>query len=177
MRRTYIIAAVGCLLCAAAASAQDMVGMPGVMYSDSIAAGSGGQLYPYDRQDPWLHGQYQRIPAYGGFASFRPYNYRHVLSQTQIATQVFGAAHGTPYSQQFWNRYRQPYLNGHLHSEPATHHTHDSLYAPAPAAGPTGTAEISYQTAGPQTTQPYPTRAPAAPQRPIHVFPNGTVSY
>ena len=56
----------------ATASAQAQVGMPGIEYSNTIAGGDGVQLYPYDQQDPWLHGYYQRYPAYGGFASFRP---------------------------------------------------------------------------------------------------------
>lgn len=54
------------------------------------------------------------VPAYGGFASFRPYNYRHVFAQTQLAQQ-WGHAHGMPYSQQFWNRYRTSYMDGNLH--------------------------------------------------------------
>ncbi len=113
MRRTswfaFLIAAV------AAASTQAQVGSPGLEYGNTIAAGDGVQLYPYDQQDPWLHGHFQRVPAYGGFASFRPYNYRHVFAQTQLAQQ-WGHAHGMPYSQQFWNRYRASYMDGNLHS-------------------------------------------------------------
>ena len=113
MRRTswfaFLIAAV------ATASAQAQVGSPGIEYGNTIAAGDGVQLYPYDQQDPWLHGHFQRVPAYGGFASFRPYNYRHVFAQTQLAQQ-WGHAHGMPYSQQFWNRYRASYMDGNLHS-------------------------------------------------------------
>ncbi|MEZ6059985.1 MAG: hypothetical protein R3C19_06460 [Planctomycetaceae bacterium] len=171
MRRTHLIAALGCLLCVASASAQD-VGMPGVMYSDSIAAGTGGQLFPFDRQDPWLHGQYQRVPAYGGFNSFRPYNYRHVLSQTQIATSVWGASHGTPYSQQFWNRYRQPYLNGNLHSQavpvqrPLQQVQNSGYGVPA--------APVSYQ-AAPLLSGHAPAQNPYSSQ-PVHVYP-GTAGY
>ncbi len=171
MRRTHLIAALSCLLCVATVSAQD-VGMPGVMYSDSIAAGTGGQMFPFDRQDPWLHGQYQRVPAYGGFNSFRPYNYRHVLSQTQIATNVFGAAHGTPYSQQFWNRYREPYLNGNLHSQAAP----AQMYAPQPGHA-VHAAPVSYQAARGAT---YPTQAPPPggyASQPVHVYPNGVSGY
>lgn len=61
------------------------------------------QLYPFDRQDPWLHGQYQRVPSYGGYSSFRPHNYRHVAPQAHIAAQ-FGIASGMTYSHQFRNR-------------------------------------------------------------------------
>ena len=113
MRRTSLFA----LLVAAimTASAQAQVGSPGIEYGNTIAAGDGVQLYPYDQQDPWLHGHFQRVPAYGGFASFRPYNYRHVFAQTQLA-QSWGHAHGMPYSQQFWNPYRASYLEGNLHS-------------------------------------------------------------
>ena len=87
------------------ASAQAQVGSAGIEYGNTIAAGDGVQLYRYDQQDPWLHGHFQRVPSYGGFSSFRPYNYRHVLAQTQLA-QTWGHANGMPYSQQFWNRYR-----------------------------------------------------------------------
>ncbi len=97
-------------------STQAQVGSPGIEYGNTIAAGDGVQLYPYDQQDPWLHGHFQRVPAYGGFSSFRPYNYRHVLAQTQLA-QSWGHTHGMPYSQQFWNRYRGSYLEGNLHAD------------------------------------------------------------
>lgn len=97
-------------------SAQAQVGSPGIEYGNTIAAGDGVQLYPYDQQDPWLHGHFQRVPAYGGFSSFRPYNYRHVFAQTQLA-QSWGHTHGMPYSQQFWNRYRSSYLEGNLHAD------------------------------------------------------------
>lgn len=79
-----------------------------------LNAGAGVQLYPYDQQDPWLHGYFQRYPAYGGYSSFRPYNYKHVYSQSQVAAQ-WGSPHGMPYSQQFWNRYRGSYMEGMLH--------------------------------------------------------------
>ncbi len=86
-----------------------------------IGAMSGGggfiqdQLYPYDQQDTWLHGQYQRVPSYGGYNSFRPHNYRHVVQQSQIAAN-WGATEGLSYSQQFYNRYRTNFINGGLHS-------------------------------------------------------------
>jgi len=142
------------------------VGMPGIQYSGAIAAGDGGQLYPYDRQDPWLHGHFQRVPAYGGFASFRPYNYRHVYSQTQLAN-AWGMSHGMPYSQQFWNKYRSSYLNGNLHSQPAAASS-ESMYYQSRAGVPATSAS-------------YPVQLPAAPtgqyqsaqpqQRPIHLLP------
>ena len=113
MRRTSLLAFL--LAAILTASAQAQVGSPGIEYGNTIAGGDGVQLYPYDQQDTWLHGHFQRVPSYGGFASFRPYNYRHVSAQTQLAQQ-WGHAHGMPYSQQFWNRYRASYLEGNLHS-------------------------------------------------------------
>lgn len=68
--------------------------------------GFGGQLYPYDTHYPWVHGYFQEIPAYGGYVSFRPYNYKHVLSQSQAAGG-WGLDPTLPYSQQFWHRYHQ----------------------------------------------------------------------
>jgi hypothetical protein len=88
--------------------------------------GSGVQLYPYDQQDPWLHGYFQRYPSYGGYNSFRPYNYKQVYSQARISNH-WGSPAGMPYSQQFWNRYRTNYMDGMLHDT-----------APNPAAQPRG---------------------------------------
>ena len=70
--------------------------------------GGGGlsdQMLPYDTQDPHHHGYYQRMPSYGGFNSFRPYNYKHALSQAQAAGG-WGLPPVMPYSQQFWDRYQ-----------------------------------------------------------------------
>ncbi len=153
MRRTILTIAV-CCLSIPVVSAQD-VWTPGMMYSGSIAGGCGGQLYPYDRQDPWLHGHIQRMPAYGGFSTFRPYNYRHVFAQTQIATNVWGATHGQPYSQQFWNRYRTDYLNGKVHSQASLQPTIPSAVNP-----------VSYQT-------PTKVDAPDSADRLVHISPAG----
>jgi hypothetical protein len=73
-------------------------------YGSFDAYGFGGQLYPYDGPEPWLHGYFQEIPAYGGYTAFRPYNYKHVLSQSQTAGG-WGLNPTMPYSQQFWHRY------------------------------------------------------------------------
>lgn len=113
MRRSLILTISITLFSSAAVHAQ--VGMPGIDYAGSVAGGDGVQLYPYDQQDPWLHGYFQRYPAYGGFSSFRPYNYRHVFAQTQLAA-TWQLPHGMPYSQQFWNKYRGSYLDQNLHS-------------------------------------------------------------
>ena len=70
------------------------------------STGFGGELYPYDTHYPWVHGYFQEIPAYGGYVAFRPYNYKHVLSQSQAAGG-WGLNPTIPYSQQFWHRYHQ----------------------------------------------------------------------
>jgi hypothetical protein len=70
-------------------------------------AGCSEGRYPYDAADPWTHGYFQEIPAYGGFHVFRPYNYKHVLIQSQLAAD-WGLSPTAPYSQQFWRAYRVP---------------------------------------------------------------------
>ena len=60
----------------------------------------------FDYQAPWLHGYTQEIPAYSGFHSFRPYNYKHVLNQSQIVGG-WGLSPASPYSQQYWHRPKQ----------------------------------------------------------------------
>jgi len=87
----------------------------GEVTSSGVSGGYGDQLYTYEQQDPWLHGYFQEIPAYGGHHYFRPYNYKHVLSQSQTAAG-FGMSPVMPYSQQFWHRYENranlsPYSN------------------------------------------------------------------
>ena len=149
MRQTSLFAFLVAALLTASVHAQ--VGSPGIEYGNTIAAGDGVQLYPYDQQDTWLHGHFQRVPSYGGFSSFRPYNYRHVFAQTQLA-QTWGHAHGMPYSQQFWNRYRGSYLEGNLHAETqpmrrdAQMPGHPSQVDPTPA--------VPQQTYPPQTYPP-----------------------
>ncbi len=78
--------------------------MPSTVIADAgFGGGTAGQLYPFDNPEPWLHGYFQEIPAYGGFRSFQPYNYRHVFGQVQAAS-AWGMG-AMPYSQQFWHRY------------------------------------------------------------------------
>jgi hypothetical protein len=68
----------------------------------------GEPLQRYDAQFPWMHGYFQEIPPYSGYAAFRPYNYKHVLSQSQSqAAGGWGESPTMPYAQQFWHRYRQ----------------------------------------------------------------------
>jgi len=139
----------------------------------------GRQLYPFDQQDPWLHGHYQRVPSYGGYSSFRPYNYRHVASQSQIAASL-GVSAGMPYSQQFWNRYREGYLNENQHFESS-----ERGGTSQPGDVPSLQQPITYSAAGfPQTQRlvrmPIPAHsgpaAPASPAPPVHVYPSGLLN-
>jgi hypothetical protein len=125
MRRIQLPVTMLCVLTAVHSPGQDDVGYNATSVGFTSACNTGGcnygglgfngaQLYPFDQQDPWLHGQHQRVPSYGGYSSFRPYNYRHIAPQSQIAAN-FGGAGGMAYSQQFWNRYREAYLNQNLH--------------------------------------------------------------
>ncbi len=82
----------------AAAAPPDSVGVP-------VGEACAEARYPFDAQDAWIHGYIQEIPPYGGFNSFRPYNYKHVWTQSQLAAQ-WGTSATAPYSQQFWQRYR-----------------------------------------------------------------------
>src|SRR6185295_1505965 len=61
-------------------------------------------LLPYDSQEAWMHGYFQEIGPYPGSHYFRPYNYKHVLSQVDLAYR-WGQPQGMPYSQQWWHRY------------------------------------------------------------------------
>lgn len=182
MRRSLVFAFAVTLF--SAVSAQAQVGMPGIEYSNTVAGGDGVQLYPYDQQDPWLHGYYQRYPAYGGFASFRPYNYRHVFSQTQIASG-WGSAHGMPYSQQFWNKYRGSYLDQNLHSqtgavplpysqypEAQPQPLQQPIHRPASLMIPTANVRpIGYQSSVEEVLPPARQPSVSSDARPIHIFP------
>lgn len=53
--------------------------------------GTGDPTNPYDFEPNWAHGYYQDIPSYHGHHFFRPYNYKHVMPQSQTA-----AAWGIP---------------------------------------------------------------------------------
>jgi hypothetical protein len=83
-------------------------GIPATLSAgDSTQAfNSGDPLYPYDSKSSWVHGYFQEIPAYGGHHYYRPYNYRHVLSQSQVAAG-WGMSPVLPYSQQFFRRYEE----------------------------------------------------------------------
>ena len=66
----------------------------------------GDPRFPFDSQYPWQHGYFQEISPYSGYHYFKPYNYRHVLSQTQTANG-WGITPQLAYSQRFWNRYHE----------------------------------------------------------------------
>lgn len=64
------------------------------------------QLQPFDAYEPWVHGHFQEIPAYGGYHLFRPYNYKHVLAQSQVAAG-WGMSPQLAYSQDYFRRREQ----------------------------------------------------------------------
>jgi hypothetical protein len=76
-------------------------------------AGASEPRFYFDCPHPWLHGYIQEAPAYSGFHSFRPYNYKHVFTQSQMAGS-WGIAPTSPYSQQYWNRERPAQANVEL---------------------------------------------------------------
>lgn len=85
-------------------------GTGGGLYSTGMGlngySGSNGDtLLPFDTQEAWMHSYFQEIGAYPGYAHFRPYNYKHVFSQTDLSYR-WGQPHGLPYSQQWWHRYQ-----------------------------------------------------------------------
>lgn len=84
-------------------------GAPGIPGGGASTQGA-EQLYNYDAREPWIHGHFQEIPAYGGYFSFRPYNYKHVLSQSQVAGG-WGMSPTMPYSHEYFRRARE---HGHF---------------------------------------------------------------
>lgn len=72
------------------------------------AFGAGEPFYAWDAYEPWVHGHFQRIPAYGGYHYFRPYNYRHVMPQSQVGAG-WGMPATMPYSQGFYRAREQQY--------------------------------------------------------------------
>lgn len=72
------------------------------------AFGAGEPFFPFDAYEPWVHGHFQRIPAYGGYHYFRPYNYRHVMPQSQVGAG-WGMPATMPYSQGFYRSREQQY--------------------------------------------------------------------
>lgn len=108
-------------------------------------SGRDEQRHPHDSQENWVHGYHQEMPAYRGHPVFLPYNYKHVLSQSQAAT-AWGLQTNLPYSQQFWHKYQDqaamlkldvtqtaPLYGAPYASYPATF---SPAYAPAVPNGP-----------------------------------------
>lgn len=100
---------------ALALSAAMQVGAPGPSETPNYPAlqnaynqygfeGQYEQRFQFDSQQNWVHGYFQEIPAYGGYAHFRPNNYKDILSQSQVSAG-WGHSPVLPYSQQFWHKY------------------------------------------------------------------------
>ncbi|QDU38094.1 hypothetical protein Mal4_24150 [Maioricimonas rarisocia] len=111
------------------------------------SVGSSEPLFSYDDLERWKHGYLQIMPYYGGYHSFRPYNYKQVISQSQTASG-WGLSPTMPYSQQFWHYYEKqadleaPALSGH-NVPPATGHP-DYGVVLQPAAGQTSSAPPAF---------------------------------
>ena len=74
-----------------------------------VSPGGGPVTDPYlnyDAYEPWVHGYWQELPAFGGYAYFRPYNYRHVYVQSEVAASWATSAQ-MPYSQEYFRRARE----------------------------------------------------------------------
>lgn len=84
-------------------------GAPAGAEASLPASATGGQygheeMYPYDSYDNWVNGHFQDIPSYRGYHFYRPYNYRHILSQSQISGG-WGNSPQLPYSHEyFWRK-------------------------------------------------------------------------
>lgn len=79
---------------------------PPVDAMGGVMGGTEEPLYQFDAYDNWVHGYFQEIPAYGGYHYFRPYNYKHVLSQSQVAGG-WGMSPNMPYSHEYFRRFRE----------------------------------------------------------------------
>lgn len=82
----------------------------GGMYSSggSLGAPQYGheELYNFDHYDNWVHGYFQEIPHYHGYGAFRPYNWKHALSQSQISGG-WGMPHNQPYNNGFYRKFER----------------------------------------------------------------------
>ena len=67
------------------------------------ALNTGDPFYPFDYEPNWTHGYIQEIPAYGGYHFFRPYNYKHVMPQSQVSA-AWGNSANMPYSHQYFDK-------------------------------------------------------------------------
>lgn len=74
-----------------------------------VSPGGGPVTDPYlnyDAYEPWVHGYWQELPAFGGYTYYRPYNYRHVYVQSEVAAS-WGTSAQMPYSQEYYRRARE----------------------------------------------------------------------
>ena len=74
-----------------------------------VSPGGGPVTDPYlnyDAYEPWVHGYWQELPAFGGYAYYRPYNYRHVYVQSEVAAS-WGTSALMPYEQEYYRRARE----------------------------------------------------------------------
>jgi len=136
------------------------------------------QLHSFDEPSPWLHGQHRRVPSYGGFATFRPHNFRHVLPQSQLAERA-GMPRGLGYSQQFFDRNKiydantnpPPQLNRvpvAPPSQPAPRQFEPRFYI---SAAPITLAPLSRPERSLQPTKAQPGTSPQQPS--VYVYPPG----
>ena len=167
MRTIQRLGALVCVLAIADnLSAQDAF-VDGALFSEVSSVGGGEPLFRYDDQERWKHGYLHIMPYYGGYHSFRPYNYHHVFNQSQTASG-WGMSPVAPYSQQFWHRYAHltdlsrgnhspvapqpaPVIRNDLYPPPQRPvMTDPSAYAvpPSPLTVP-AVAPVQYQPAGP----------------------------
>lgn len=129
-------------------------GGPGNPY-DAVAMGGGGggdQLYPFDSPEPWLHGWFQEIPAYGGYHTFRPHNYKHVISQMEVAGR-WGISPVMPYSHQWYHPFRQ---RAGMHPDFGHQQANSELNQSGALTVQAGSASVSAQPASLAFTQPQP---------------------
>ena len=129
------------------------------IYPGGISGGFNEQLYPYDSQTIWQHGHFQEIPAYGGHVSFRPYNYKDVLSQAQTAAG-WGERANMPYSQQFWHRYSEQARMERIAPREGVKAANGAAGATNPYQSPSNQALTQPYGAQPYGAQPYGTQLP-----------------
>lgn len=116
------------------------------------------QLHPFDAYEPWVHGHFQDIPAYGGYHLFRPYNYKHVLSQTQVAAG-WGMSPTLAYTQEYFRRREQATMEQRM-APPATNVPHYEMPALRPAPNRARSAQREY------VPEEYPARRTSSYNRP-----------
>jgi hypothetical protein len=118
---SVIVAASGASLAAPPTGGSGNALTPGALPSATMPTGMPWPMagavspsearYPFDAQEAWIHGYFQDAPAYGGFNAFRPYNYKHVLIQSQIVAG-WGLSPNMPYAQQLWRSSSQTAMCG-----------------------------------------------------------------